>query len=237
MAALSLHQLLGQNETHLVDVPGGHRLQAEAAMAFAQLQQAAAAAGFSLEIASSFRSFERQRGIWNAKAAGERAVYDDAGCALDMSCLAPREQMHAILRYSALPGASRHHWGTDMDVFDAAAVGADYAVQLSLEEVMPGGVFDALHCWLDERMDTGQSYGFYRPYAKDRGGVAPERWHLSYAPLSVGYANGLTPQSLLECWACLPEQGGMLLLEPVQKELTAVFNRYIAIPDDGWAGS
>ena len=29
-----------------------------------------------------------------------------------------------------------------------------------------------------------QQFGFYRPYGSWRGGVQPEPWHLSYAPLS-----------------------------------------------------
>jgi hypothetical protein len=30
-----------------------------------------------------------------------------------------------------------------------------------------------------------QRFGFFRPYRTDRGGVTPEPWHLSYAPVSV----------------------------------------------------
>ena len=53
-------------------------------------------------------------------------------------------------------------------------------------EVARGGVFDSLHSWLDARMAAGESHGFYRPYARDRGGVAPERWIpvFMYASLS-----------------------------------------------------
>ena len=57
--------------------------------------------------------------------------------------------------FSALPGASRHHWGTDIDVYDANAVSSDYVVQLSLKEVGSGGVFDSLHKWLDLLMEEG----------------------------------------------------------------------------------
>ncbi|MFK7975655.1 MAG: M15 family metallopeptidase [Halioglobus sp.] len=234
--AIQSATLLGQTEGHLVSVPGGHLLQKEVALAFTALQRAAQKAGFELAIASSFRSFERQRSIWNAKAAGQRAVHDDSGCAVDMSCLSDVEKMHAILRYSALPGASRHHWGTDMDVYDASAVAADYSVQLSLQEVAPGGVFDALHCWLDDCMKRGESFGFFRPYAIDRGGVAPERWHLSYAPTARQYSEALSPHSLKACWDCLSQDEGLLLQASVEAEFEAIFERYITVPDDGWAG-
>lgn len=236
MASLGVLQLTGQDEQHLVGLACGQRLQAPVALALEKLQRAARTAGFELAIASSFRSFERQRQIWNAKACGERAVHDDTGAAVDMQCLEPTAKIHAILRYSALPGSSRHHWGTDLDVYDAAAVGADYDVQLTPAEVAPGGVFDALHCWLDAQMASGNSFGFFRPYALDRGGVAPERWHLSYAPLSLGYCNLLSPELLRDCWRSLPAAQELLLREDVERELDAVFERYIAVPSDGWAG-
>ena len=119
-------------------------LQAEAAAAFAALQGDALAAGFDLAIASSFRSFERQCAIWNGKASGERPVYGDGGDVVELGELAPSDQVHAIMRFSALPGTSRHHWGSDLDVFDAAAVPKGYQLQLSMAEVAGGGRFDPL---------------------------------------------------------------------------------------------
>lgn len=52
-------------------------------------------------------------------ARGERALLDDHGNPLLVNDLSPTEIMFAILRWSALPGCSRHHWGTDIDVYDA----------------------------------------------------------------------------------------------------------------------
>lgn len=156
----------------------------------------AAAAGLDLRVASGFRSFERQLAIWNAKARGARPVLDDRGQPLDLGLLDDRARMHAILRWSALPGASRHHWGTDIDVWDAAAVPADYRLQLVAEEYAPGGPFFALHTWLAAEL-TGDA-GFSRPYAVDRGGVAPEPWHLSFAPLAREFAARLSPRLLRE---------------------------------------
>ena len=84
---LNPRQLTGREETHLVELPCGHRLQAAAAAAFAQLQQDARSAGFDLAIASSFRSYSRQLLIWNGKASGLRKVHDDAGRDVDISAL------------------------------------------------------------------------------------------------------------------------------------------------------
>jgi len=52
----------------------------------------------------------RQAEIWNAKAAGLRPVLDANEQPIDTGTLSERELVFAILRWSALPGASRHHW-------------------------------------------------------------------------------------------------------------------------------
>jgi LAS superfamily LD-carboxypeptidase LdcB len=225
-------QLTGAEESHLVPVEGRHRLQAEAAEAFLRLQRDAAVAGFELAIASSFRSFARQLAIWNGKASGQRPVHDDRGNPVALQALPPREQVHAILRFSALPGTSRHHWGTDLDVYDAGALAADQQVQLVPAEVAPSGVFDPLHGWLDERMAAGQSHGFYRPYAVDRGGVAPERWHLSYAPIARDCGRQLDARLLLECWRRELPPGGLLLRDEVEDCLSEMLARYVSVPED-----
>lgn len=231
--SLEPQQLTGVEQSHLVDLPDGQRLQAEVAAAFQQLQCDAAEAGFELAIASSFRSFRRQLAIWNGKASGARPVHDARGRSVQLSALTPAGQLRAILRYTALPGTSRHHWGTDLDVYDAAAVAAGQSVLLVPEEVAPGGIFDALHGWLDARMAAGESHGFYRPYAEDRGGVAPERWHLSYAPLALGCARRFSAEVLLECWVRELPQGTLGLREEVEPALQEILQRYVAVPE-GW---
>ncbi|HEY6132244.1 MAG TPA: M15 family metallopeptidase [Halioglobus sp.] len=230
--ALNPRQLTGLDDTHLVTLSDGHRLQDEAARAFAALQADARKAGFELAIASSYRSFSRQLAIWNAKVSGVRPVYDDQDRPVNLEYLSPEEQLRAILRFSALPGTSRHHWGTDLDVYDAAAVSPDYQVRLSVQEVAEGGVFDPLHCWLDTRMAAGQSQGFYRPYGTDRGGIAPERWHLSYAPLSVGCAMQLHSEILTSCWNCEDDTEEILLRAEIEADLPGIMARYVVVPGD-----
>lgn len=229
---LNSRQLTGLDESHLVTLPDGHHLQGEVAQAFTTLQSDARQAGFDLAIASGFRSFSRQLAIWNGKARGTRPVFDDQGHTVSMDRLSPAEQLHAILRFSAIPGTSRHHWGTDLDVYDRAAVSPEYLLQLSIQEVAVGGVFDPLHCWLDARMAAGESHGFYRPYEKDRGGVAPERWHLSYAPLSVACAGQLSGEVLASCWDCEEVAQGILLREEIEASLQHILERFVAVPQD-----
>jgi LAS superfamily LD-carboxypeptidase LdcB len=233
---LTVRQLTGRDDSHLVTLPCGHRLRDEVAQAIAALQADARRAGFELTIASSFRSFARQLTIWNGKASGTRPVHDDRGRAVEMAALSPVEQLYAILRYSAIPGTSRHHWGTDLDIYDAAAVAPDYPLQLSPQEVAAGGVFDPLHCWLDELIATGKSRGFYRPYARDRGGVAPERWHLSYAPLSAGCSEQLTGELLQSCWDCEDATAALLLRDEIEAELPHIMERYLSVAGDGCTG-
>lgn len=229
---LSARQLTGQDDDHLVQLPDGHQLQAEVATALATLQDDARQAGFELAIASSFRSFSRQLLIWNGKVNGSRAVHDDTDREVLMESLSPTEKLHAILRFSALPGASRHHWGTDLDVYDAAVLPQGYKLQLSQQEVAAGGLFDPLHSWLDQRMAAGESHGFYRPYGRDRGGVAPERWHLSYAPLSVHCAAQFCSDMLAECWNCEDPAQAVLLRAEIEADLQSLVARYVEVPRD-----
>jgi LAS superfamily LD-carboxypeptidase LdcB len=108
-------------------------------------------------------------------------MQDRAGRPLDPLGLSPADRVSAILWWSALPGASRHHWGTDFDVLDARAMPAGYKLEVVPDEYGPSGPFHRLTTWLDKHM---HAFGFFRPYTTDRGGVAPEPWHLSYAPVA-----------------------------------------------------
>jgi len=201
----TLGALTGQAESHLCSardaVTLGARVHQEVVAPFVQLRAEASEAGFDLRILSGFRSFEHQLSIWNGKAGGERPVLDSQARPLDIGGLTDWELALAILRWSALPGASRHHWGTDVDVYDAAATPEGYQIELVPGEVEPGGMFGAMHAWLDQRIAADRAFGFFRPYDEDRGGVAPERWHLSWAPLATGWTRQLTPSALREALA------------------------------------
>jgi hypothetical protein len=178
----------------------GHSVDPATRPAFLDLRAAAAAAGFDLRIASAYRSFERQLTIWNGKLSGERPVLDEEDRPLDLATLGDVERIERVLRFSAMPGASRHHWGTDLDIYDAAAVPPGYRLCLNAAEVADQGPFGPLHRWLDERIADGTSRGFFRPYDCDRGGIAPERWHLSYAPMARELAREFTLDGLRAAW-------------------------------------
>ena len=229
----------GRTEAHLCDAADGAalgaRVHADVVAPLRALREAARAEGFDLALASGFRSFERQLGIWNRKVAGELPVLDDAGRPLDIARLSPRALAFAILRWSALPGASRHHWGTDVDVYDAAATPAGYAVQLVPAEVDAGGMHAPLHAWLDARIAAGEAFGFHRPYDVDRGGVAPERWHLSHAPVARDFAGTLTREVVAEALAAAPMRLREVVLASLD-EIVARFVHNVAPPPAGAHG-
>jgi LAS superfamily LD-carboxypeptidase LdcB len=176
-------ELTGRARTHVIDLMDPPcSLHFETVASFLAMREAAALDGILLTARSSFRDFDAQLRIWNAKWAGERPLYDRHGALLDRAQLTDAQTVEAILCWSAAPGGSRHHWGSDVDVFDAAAIPAGYKVQLVPSEYEAGGVFAPLSAWLDAHMPR---YGFFRPYRTDRGGVSPEPWHLSYAPVSM----------------------------------------------------
>ncbi len=224
--------LTGQTAAHLVrlhaDNPHAPLVHPAIREPLLALQRDAADAGFSLWIASSYRSFERQLAIWNEKAEGRRRVVDDHDRPLDMAALSPEQRVHAILRFSALPGSSRHHWGTDVDVYDRAAVPEGYHVQLTPEESQ--GLFGDFHRWLDQRMAEGRSHGFYRCYREDRGGVVAEPWHLSHAATAAAYEVRLQPDLLRQVLEAAP----LALKDEVLPRLEQLFERYVCVAP-GWS--
>ena len=187
-------ELTGRARTHVVEVEEpGCILHRDAVEPFLRMRAAAAGEGIDVVPVSSFRDFEAQRRIWNAKYRGQRTLYDRHGRPLEYSSLNSSELIDAILCWSAMPGASRHHWGSDIDVIDRAALPDPQALRLLPIEYSPAGPFARLNAWLDANMGT---FGFFRPYRTDRGGVSPEPWHLSYASVASDALRGLTESVL-----------------------------------------
>ncbi|AGH81365.1 peptidase M15B and M15C, D,D-carboxypeptidase VanY/endolysin [Psychromonas sp. CNPT3] len=174
-------QLTGQVTSHLTQLHKNIYLHHDVKLPFLALQQSAKEAGFELHIASGFRSFERQKNIWNNKFGGNVAILDKNERPLLKATLSDLDKLFSILHWSALPGASRHHWGTDFDIYDVKQLPAQQTLQLKTAEYDQGGYFYDLCAWLDENM---QKFGFYLPYRTYQGGVAREPWHISYFPIS-----------------------------------------------------
>lgn len=188
------------------------------------LVAAARAAGFGLAIASAWRGFDRQLAIWNGKASGDRTVLDAAGLPLDIARLTPDELLFAILRWSAIPGCSRHHWGTDLDIYDRDAVPDGYCVQLVPDECTGCGPFAPMHAWLDNQLQRPDAV-FYRPYAADCGGIAPEPWHLSCRPVADRFAALLDEERMLD-WLM---QQDIALKDRIRVHWHEIFHRFVRL--------
>jgi hypothetical protein len=130
-----------------------------------------------------------------------------------------------ILNWSALQGSSRHQWGTETDLVDAAAMPHGYKPKLLPEEVSPGGIFHPLHCWLNENISKYEFFSLYKTYS---GGMYPEPWHLSYAPLSAEIIKLVSPELLCCVTAQAEILGKEMVLEPngsdLQKSHSQCFN-------------
>ncbi len=226
MVVLDSEQLTGRTRTHVLELAELQcTLQPDAARGFVALRAAARAAGIDLAAASSFRDFERQLGIWNDKFRGRRPLLDRDGTPLDPALMTAPQLVAAILHWSALPGASRHHWGTEIDVIDRAALGGRKA-QLVPAEYAADGVFAKLDGWLTQH---AESYGFFRPYDRDRGGVQPEPWHLSYAPIAGAALQALSIDVLREALHEV-ELAGAEAIWPQLADIHARYVRAVATP-------
>lgn len=154
---------------------GGYKmyLRKETLYAFLGMQIAGKKEGVDLKIASATRNFIYQKDLWNKKWTGYTLV---DGKDLSKTLLDGRERFEKILEYSAVPGASRHHWGTDIDINNA---------NTSYFETTYG---KKVYSWLLKR---APSFGFCQTYTlKDQNRIAgynEEKWHWSYLPLAKEY--------------------------------------------------
>lgn len=202
----------------------------EVAQAFLALRAAAAHDGFDLTPVASWRPFEAQLRIWSRKFSGDATLYDIDGLPRDRAGMTPEDVVWAILGWSGFPGASRRHWGTDIDVFDRAALPTGQKVRLLPQEVRAGGVFAPLHAWLDAHIAR---FGFYRPYRVYRGGMFPEPWHLSYAPSAAAALEAFDIDVLARV---IREADGMLGRELALGMLPEIVRRHVMSVEENQCG-
>lgn len=141
--------------------------------AFKEMWAHAQKDGINLIIRSATRNFNYQKGIWERKWTGQTKV---SGQDLSKTVPISKERALKILRYSSMPGTSRHHWGSDLD-FNSFE-----------NEYFEKGEGLKIFNWLEK---NAPSYGFFRPYTaigSDRPyGYEEEKWHWSYEPLAKQY--------------------------------------------------
>ena len=222
----SISAMFGLSEDHLVDLDDGIKVHEAIVEPFRILRDRAANEGIDLAVASGFRSYHRQKTIFDEKWQGKRSVFADDDSLLDRGEFEDSDWLDRILRFSAMPGTSRHHWGTDIDVFDRAALSAGQKPALLPSEYQATGVFARLGEWLEEQMARDNAEGFFRPYDVDTGGVAVEPWHLSFRPTANKFDEQMSAEALRELWLANPT------LQPeayplLNNKLDQLFDRYI----------
>ena len=127
------------------------------------MQRTCAKEGLNCDIVSSFRNLTRPLSIWERKWTGQLPIRDCSGLVVSPDSLSDIEKINTILTWSALPGASRHHWRTDIDVYDKDAVTkTNWQFELIPDEYVGSGPCSSLNHFLNENL---HKYGFYRPYA------------------------------------------------------------------------
>ncbi|MGR5299981.1 M15 family metallopeptidase [Vibrio alfacsensis] len=188
-------QLTGTTDSHLTSILVGQKaflLHPEVVDDLLKMIEAATKAGFKMEIASGFRDFNRQKSIWNGKFAGELTILDSNSQPLNKAELSDEEKLMAILRWSALPGGSRHHWGCDFDVYARNLLPPNTTLQLEPWEFLEGHQL-TFYQWLAANLER---FGFFFPYQQDLGGVAIEPWHISHKAVAQQCLTGMTPDLL-----------------------------------------
>ncbi|MEE9310752.1 MAG: M15 family metallopeptidase [Cocleimonas sp.] len=141
----------------------GYYLRKSAFEAFKKMHEAARQDGVKLIIRSATRNFAYQDGIWEKKWHSQKKKN-----------ISNKAKALNILKYSSMPGTSRHHWGTEVDLnaFNNKWFERDQGLKL----------FN----WMNA---NAAKYGFHRPYTKkDENrptGYNEEKWHWSYTPLSI----------------------------------------------------
>ena len=190
------------------------------------LKKYALGSGFTLSLASGYRSYERQLSIWNDKASGRRPVLDHKENVVDVNAVSKTELMFLMLRWSALPGASRHHWGTEVDVVDLSVLGERQSYELTLAETIESGIFGAMHHWLNTFL--AQEYSdFYRPYTTDMGGVSPEPWHLSLHSVANDFERFSSKALIINSI----KDSDLLLKQEVMENFDEIYERFVANVD------
>ena len=186
-------------------------MRKEALRSFIRMARAAKKDGISLYIVSATRTYSQQQELWNKKYATltsslknnekQEPTIDGADIAIEPPLdngvdNTRKEPIFNILKFSAAPGTSRHHWGTDIDITYSLKHQA-----LENKDYEQGSGLKAYR-WLRRKASF---YGFCQPYllspeqrnqGKYNNGYEEEKWHWSYRPLSRTILASYTAQIL-----------------------------------------
>jgi zinc D-Ala-D-Ala carboxypeptidase len=149
----------------------GQYIRKDVLNAFTEMFEAAERDGIKLQVRSATRNFDRQKLIWENKWSGKTLLESGINALKDIS--EPVMRAKKILEYSSMPGTSRHHWGTDIDL------------NAFENEWFEKGEGLRLYRWM---LEHASEYGFCQPYTsfsnERRTGYFEEKWHWTYMPVS-----------------------------------------------------
>lgn len=192
--------LLGIEHSSLVG--DSIKLEKNTFIAMEKMRKAALLDGIKIKVVSGFRDFERQKQIWNRK-------FKKFTTENNLSDL---DAIKEIIRFSTIPGTSRHHWGTEIDVIDE-----DFKNEKNLlisNKYEEGGIFEKLKKWMD---NNSQKFGFYLTYDNNinRKGFEYEPWHYSYLPESKKYLESFLKIDIVEIISKVDIKGKELFNEKI----------------------
>jgi LAS superfamily LD-carboxypeptidase LdcB len=181
-----------------------YKLQPQAAKALMAMQDAAKKEGIQLTSRSSYRSFHFQRYSWNRR----MNEWIDKG-------LSPEEALKQNLKYVAIPGTSRHHWGTDVDLLDASQPTPRKG--LPIKHFEAHGRYFAMHNWLQK---NAHRFNFHLVYTDNpsRKGFQFEPWHYSYAPIAKPLLKNMLLIDYQKLWQPHKIVGKELMTESFMKK-------------------
>ncbi len=147
-------------------------IQTEVLSAFERMREAAAKERINLYIVSGTRTFNDQKAIWERKWSALFSAGKDS--------LATANE---ILEFSSMPGTSRHHWGTDIDLVSVEPAYFESGEGLKMYNWLIGHAGDFGFCQVYSNKEETQ-----------RKGYNMEKWHWSYTPISTIYLKAYLEQ-------------------------------------------
>lgn len=155
------------NNENFIEIPAQYAYRADMFLlqdtyqAFYKMYLAAKEDGIHLKIISATRTHTEQQWIWEDKWV-KKQYYDEDKLL----------RIKNIMEFSAMPGTSRHHWGTEIDLNSTS------------DSYFLSGDGKKTYEWLQAH---ACEFGFCQVYDADyanREGHGEEKWHWSYYPIS-----------------------------------------------------
>jgi len=153
----SVKELIGKSDIALYGK--GYKLQKEAYLALEKMRKEARRQGVKIRVISAYRDFDHQNKIWKRK----YKKFIAKG-------FSSKGAVKKVKEYTAIPGTSRHHWGTDVDLSNG-------------ETRFTNHKRNKFTNWMDS---NAHKFGYYRVYTNNklRSGYNYESWHYSYRKLA-----------------------------------------------------